>query len=688
MGPVTRSGPYIAWCTETRALPLKPIFRNFILLPIAILLLALGVSGVSACRTGLEPAALPAENEPAAIPPETGLPARNSMPSPKTALPTLFPDDKIATNAGPDVSPDPPQSLQPFPDPPERDLYRLAAQLKPGIPADLPRIVNEEPVTYLQGRQDTFWLLDLNTLEYYQATFDLRLVTPHGYWYVDQEQEVRQEDLEEAAREFEDHIYPGVTAIFGAEWSPGVDNDPHLNILNSRLRGAGGYFSSSDEYPLLVSPYSNQREIIYMNIGAFPIGAEAYLGVLAHELQHAVHWNSDASEDTWVNEGLSDLAVALLGYGSGSSLRFLSSGPTSMVHWPISGIGSRANYGAASLFMQYLVEHYGDSENLRPLVDQAADGITGINAYLKDLGHRVTFRQVFEDWSVANFLDRFQPELTEGPYTYSNLNAGTTPTRVLDPSSSLESTLPQFSTEYIQIRAESGPIRIVFQGPTHVPLLPVAVGAGGCWWSNVGDSIDSRLTRTLDLSDTPSPSLSYRIWYEVEEDWDYAYVMVSVDEGETWEIIETANTSPSNPVGHSFGPGYTGESKEWLTENLDLGKYSGQQILLRFQYITDDAINGSGLCIKDFAGDGAENWQEGWQAEGFVLVDNLTPQQFSVQVIQVGPESRVTAMELDSRNSSALTVDRPEESDRLVVAVGALAAKTRQQASYELSVEQ
>ena len=667
---------------------MKPTFRNFILLPTAILLLALAVSGVSACRTGLEPAALPAENEPAAIPPETGLPTPKSTPGLKTALATLVPDEKIATNAGPDVGPDPPQSLQPFPDPPERDLYRLAAQLKPGIPADLPRIVNEEPVSYQQGRQDTFWLLDLNTLEYYQATFDLRLVTPHGYWYVDQEQEVRQEDLEEAAQEFEDHIYPGVTAIFGVEWSPGVDNDPHLNILNSRLRGAGGYFSSSDEYPLLISPYSNQREIIYMNIGAFPIGAEAYLGVLAHELQHAVHWNSDASEDTWVNEGLSDLAVALLGYGSGSSLRFLSSGPTSMVHWPISGIGSRANYGAASLFMQYLVEHYGDSEDLTPLVEQAADGIAGINAYLKELGHRVTFRQVFEDWSVANFLDRFQPELTEGPYTYSNLNAGTTPTRVLDPSSSLESTLPQFSTEYIQIRAEPGPIRIVFQGPTHVPLLPVEVGAGGCWWSNVGDSIDSRLTRTLDLSDTPSPSLSYRIWYEVEEDWDYAYVMFSVDEGETWEIIETANTSPSNPVGHSFGPGYTGESKEWLTENLDLGKYSGQQILLRFQYITDDAINGSGLCITDFAGDGAENWQEGWQAEGFVLVDNLTPQHFSVQVIQVGPESRVTAMELDSRNSSALTVDRPEESDRLVVAVGALAAKTRQQASYELRVEE
>ena len=391
MGRVTRSSPDLAQVFKPTIFPLKPIFRNFVPLPIAILLVVLAVSGVSACRTGLEPAGLPAENDPAAVQTETELPDRNSTPIPKTVLPTPVPDDKIATNSGPDVSPEPPPSLQPFPDPPERDLYRLAALLKPGIPADLPRVVNEKPVSYQQGRQDTFWLLDLNTLEYYRATFDLRLVTPHGYWYVDQEQEVRQEDLEEAAREFEDHIYQGVTDIFGAEWSPGVDNDPHLNILNSRLRGAGGYFSSSDEYPLLISPYSNQREIIYMNIGAVPIGTEAYLGVLAHELQHAVHWNADASEDTWVNEGLSDLAVALLGYGSGSSLRFLSSGPTSMVHWPISGIGSRANYGAASLFMHYLVEHYGNSEDLRPLVDQTADGIGGINAYLKELGHRGNF---------------------------------------------------------------------------------------------------------------------------------------------------------------------------------------------------------------------------------------------------------------------------------------------------------
>ena len=466
-----------------------------------------------------------------------------------------------------------------------------------------------------------------------------------------------------------------------------MDNDPHLNIINSRLQGAAGYFSSADENPLRISPYSNQREIIYINIAVLPVDSPAYLHVLAHELQHAVHWNAEPSEDTWVNEGLAELSVSLAGYGSASTRRFLRSGPTSMVQWPISGVGSQASYGAASLFMHYLVEHYGNPEDLRPLVEQPEDGIAGINAYLKALGHQTTFRQVFEDWMVANFLDRFEPDPPGGRFSYSNLNVSATPTRLLDSHSSLDSKLPQFSTEYVQLRSLSGPTRVRFQAPTEVALIPVEVGAERCWWSNVGDSIDSTLTRALDLSTNLDPSLTYQVWYELEEDWDYAYLEVSLDGGETWEIIETPHTSPASPVGSSFGPGYTGESVEWLTENIDLGKYAGRQILLRFQYVTDDAVNGSGLCLRGFSGSVSDNWQEGWQAEGFVLVDNRVPQSFVVKVIQIGPENRVTAIELDSQNSGDLIIQEPENLDRLVVAVGAMAAKTRQHARYRLIVE-
>ena len=35
-------------------------------------------------------------------------------------------------------------------------------------------------------------------------------------------------------------------------------------------------------------------------------GSRQYFSVLAHEFQHAVHWNQDLGEDVWVNEGMSE----------------------------------------------------------------------------------------------------------------------------------------------------------------------------------------------------------------------------------------------------------------------------------------------------------------------------------------------------------------------------------------------
>ena len=60
-------------------------------------------------------------------------------------------------------------------------------------------------------------------------------------------------------------IYPRPTAAcFGPEVSPGVDNDPRITVLIAPVPGVGGYFSSADAYPRAISPYSNQRDMIYL----------------------------------------------------------------------------------------------------------------------------------------------------------------------------------------------------------------------------------------------------------------------------------------------------------------------------------------------------------------------------------------------------------------------------------------
>jgi hypothetical protein len=549
-------------------------------------------------------------------------------------------------------------------------------------------VANPNPVSYEAGRLDPFWLVDLNGLERYQSTFELRLVTPHAYWYVEEGQSISQEDLEESAAEFEATIYPLVTAAFGNEWVPGIDNDPHLNVLNARLSGVAGYFSSGDEYPQSVKPNSNQREVIYINTGSIPVSSQTYAEVLAHELQHAVHWNADKSEESWVNEGLAELAIAIAGQESASIPRFLRSGPTSLVNWPLSPVASIGSYGSASLFMHYLTEQYGGRDDLRPLVRQDADGIAGIDDFLREGGYGVEFEDVFRDWAVANILDE-----DKGVYGYAGTDVQISQFRDLKPGNELESEIPQYATEYIELESLNGPAKVSFQGATEAALLPVDVGPSGCWWSNSGDSIDSTLSRRVDLRNAGAAVLNYQVWFSLEEGWDYAYLEASTDGGDTWNIIETPNTLPNdpigNPIGNAFGPGYTGESPDWLQESVDLRDYLGAEVWLRFQYITDDAINGPGLCVRDLEieADGRVTGTQDWVANGFIFVNNRVRQDYIVQLIQAGDENIVEQVELDENNSGQITVERPQDFDRTFLAVQSLAPRTRQPASYSVMLE-
>jgi len=563
---------------------------------------------------------------------------------------------------------------------PDRDLYQLAAELIPGVSPGFPRVVTPTPPEFETGRIDTFWLLDLPALRMYQSTFELRLITPHAYWYVQEGRTIKQKELEASASAFEDEIYPRVTKVLGTEWTPGVDNDPHLNILNARLEAVGGYFTSGDEYPKTVFPFSNQREIIYLDTSVSSVGSPGYNRTLAHELQHAIHWNQDPSDDTWINEGLSELAVTIAGFDQNLVGRFLGGPPTSLVNWPLLLQGAGAHYGASSLFMHYLYEHYATPTGLKPLLSDPKDGIEGINSYLAASGFDVTFRDIFGDWVVANLLDE-----DEGRYAHPSLDARTRVRNIVDYYSDFNSEIPQYSVEYIELKSLPGPMRLSFQGNTETPLLPVDPGPEGCWWSNSGDSINSTLTRSLDLRGLSSVALEYELWYSLEELWDYAYLEVSTDEGQTWTILDAPHTSEENPVGNSYGRGYTGESGSWIQESVELDAYAGQKVLLRFQYITDDAINGAGLCLRRIEIPGS-SLTDGWEANGFILIDNRVEQDYIVQVVEMARANRVRVMPLDTANSGEIVVDAPQDLDRLVVAVAALAPKTLQPAPYTLSV--
>ena len=573
-----------------------------------------------------------------------------------------------------------------FPVPPERDFFQLAEQLIPGA-GSVDRVVRSSSPTLETGHRITLNLVDLDSRELYENEFELRLVTPHAYWFFADGVEANQDDIERSAREFEELIYPTITGVFGTEWSPGVDGDPHLYVINAHLRGAGGYFSAADEYPREVRPVSNEIEAIYVNARYLPVGTELFSQVLAHELQHAVHWNADLSDETWVNEGLSELAVSIAGYPEYSILEFRRAGPVSLTQWPANDIGGSEDYGAASLFMHYLTEHYEGRENLRPLLAEQADGIPGINAYLEAGGHGVTFIDVFRDWAVANLLDE-----DGSRFGYSDLSLRIPVYRNASIGEELQSDLPQYANEYVRLEQSSDVAKFVFEGETTVPLLPVDVGEG-CWWSNMGDVIDSTLTARIDLSQMEGPLLEYDVWFSIEEDWDFAYLEVSEDEGRTWTILETPLSSTDDPLNVSFGPGYTGATDGWHRESVPLDRWAGQQIMARLQYITDAAIHDHGLCLRDIrvgAQDGQPELAADWLPNGFVWTNNLVRQSFIVQLVYEGDEgnaNRIVQVGLDDANQGEITFEPGPGVKRIVAIIQPLAPSTRMPASYTMRLE-
>ena len=552
----------------------------------------------------------------------------------------------------------------------------------------MPRTVNPAPVSYQQGHRETFWVADPIGDVAYTVQATLAVVSDNAYWYVDDTLDLAIEGLQRAASVFEAEIHPLITGTFGDIWNPGIDNDPRLTILHTALRGVAGYYGSPDEYPREIHPHSNEREMLYMDGGRLRPGSPQYLGVLTHELQHAVHWAGDSSEEAWVNEGMSEVAQDLAGYRGDFVNSFLMNPDTQLNYWPDQLERSAPHYGAANLFLSYLAQHYGGYERLRELVHEPADGINGVELYLSPYGR--SFLDVFKEWVVANYLD-----LSEGPFGYPDRRVRVRDVLPWAVYGEINQTLSQFATHYVDLRLQDGDALIGFHGESQVAQFGARCHSGRyCWWGNRGDSIDSTLTRRLDLSGVKDATLEFWTWFSLEEDWDYAYVEISADGGDTWDILEGKHTTSENPVGNNFGHGFTGSSQGWVQEKIDLSPYAGGIVLLRFEYVTDDTVYLDGFLIDDIAVPGLDLFDDaegdhGWQAEGFVRTDNALPQDYLVQVIEERADGEVSVrdMSLDKNRSGQILIQGFGSGlDHAVILVSPVTRGTHQPAQYILSV--
>lgn len=110
---------------------------------------------------------------------------------------------------------------------------------------------------------------------------------------------------------------------------------------------------------------------------------------------------------------------------------------------------------------------------------------------------------------------------------------------------------------------------------------------------------DAKMTAKVGLGLTGSDTLVFYTWYDIETDWDYAYVEVSTDGGAHYRSIPGNITTTYNPNGANLGHGITGSSGGWVRAVFPLTAFGDSTLLIRFRYKTDAAVLGEGIYIDD-----------------------------------------------------------------------------------------
>lgn len=585
---------------------------------------------------------------------------------------------------------------------PENDDYATALryhniQLDPLQPA-------REKVNYQTGDERDFYVLNVGSNAYIRIKAVLYYITDHLYFWIQDGVKFDLADVQQLSETFENQIYPRNREFFGSENTPGIDNDEHLYILyTDAMGGAAGYFSSADTNPREIDPYSNEAEIFMLSSVYTRLNQEYTYGVLAHEFQHMIHRNLDKNETAWINEGFSELAALLNGYDAGNADRqYARNADIQLNFWPRDEIESSfPHYGASFLFMTYLYDRYGE-EFSRALVADPLNDLDSIDNTLAMLhivdatGNTLNADDVFQDWAITNLLQ--DDSIANGEYGYKSIQElpafMMANTISCDSDSSFDSTVHQYGVDYIELNCD-GAYQITFSGQAHTAIVPVDPHSGDFYfWSNKGDQSDMTLSRAFDFTEVDGPvSLSFSMWYDLEKDWDYVYVLASADD-KNWQMLAPPHCTTENITGSNQGCGYNGSSDGWVKEEIDLTEYAGKKVTVRFEYLTDTALNGEGFLIDDMhvaAIDYAADFEKdngGWQADGFVRISNILPQTYRVSFVRVKPDGETTIDKFTIDGIEPLTVQgSPADGEKAYLIVSGSTRYTIMPANYSLTLD-
>lgn len=479
--------------------------------------------------------------------------------------------------------------------------------------------------------------------------------------------------LSDVASTIEEDIYQPISTLFGQEWRPGIDNDPHFSILHLtsiKTFDEIGFFNSVNQYPVSLDDTSNEQEIIFLNMDQLEFGSSLYHATVAHEIQHLIQWNLDRNETVWLNEGMAQLAEVYLGYQTSETRDYLNDTALQLNKWGYESDVIYRHYSASFLFMTYFWEQLGDSA-VHELSASPLNGLASVRAVLRSYRPDMTLETFLANWATANLLDDKTLDEKFG-YTTFRIAFPDKEDRIRDFPWESISSLPQYAVHYLDIRT-SGTFSVTFAGDSTARLLPTLPPKGERVWFTPGSTdVAATLTRAFDLTSLTTATLEFTAWYELERDYDFAYIEVSADNGVTWQAL-----APTNLSAGIYGAALTGRSaaianadEGWITETIDLTPHTGQSVLIRFEVLNDGAFSEHGFALSTIGIpeinylSTADERPDDWIAQGFAVVGVELPQQWSIQLVQ---GKKVTSIELDELNRASWTISADSQGATLII---------------------
>ena len=502
-----------------------------------------------------------------------------------------------------------------------------------------------------------YYFLDPYELCAFGDVSEIWVQTDLNYFEGDSRDEpiITEEQIDYLLAEFETNIYPIDVEYFGTPDSHFGDQsgsyyqeDGRNVILISNIRDDAYYDSKYPYY--IVGYYSSQlendydRNIISIDsydwenrVGDDVARPNVYEATIAHEYQHLIHDDYNPEDDIFINEGCSMYAEPLCGYpiAAGDIIAYLATPDNSLTEWADQGdVDILADYGNALLWTIYLSDHYGGAPLISHFVKSGIPGIQGLNDALSYFGFEADFESIYHDWRIANLIHTDQ--IGDGYYNYDTIDLGD-----FEPARTYEIRRPwfpprlgvDFGTTKSYLKDDTGISMVSSYGSDYIKLsglknafAPVLHFDGDdtaspiTWitedmdddgdfeWYSTPSAPESDLSirSTLDLNGLTTAELSFKTSYEIEPLWDYGFVQVSLDMGESWislanEYTTIEHVEDAYPDIIETLPGLTGDSDGWIEMSFDLTPYVGRIVDVCFRYMTDWGYEDPGWWIDDIA---------------------------------------------------------------------------------------